>query len=106
MNQSANRIMQGDNLEVLREMESGSVELIYVDPPFNTGTVQARKTLRAVRDQDGERTGFAGRRYRTTLLSESSYLDHFDDYLAFLAPRLGRFCGVLESVEHESVAVS
>jgi hypothetical protein len=27
-------------------------------------------------------------------------------HVTFLAPRLGRFCGVLESVEDESVAVS
>jgi site-specific DNA-methyltransferase (adenine-specific) len=29
-----------------------------------------------------------GRRYKTLLLAESSYLDEFDDYLAFLEPRL------------------
>jgi site-specific DNA-methyltransferase (adenine-specific) len=50
--------------------------------------VQARKTLAAVRDEDGERTGFQGMRYRTKLLAQSSYRDRFDDYLAFLAPRL------------------
>src|ERR1700728_4282331 len=60
----------------------------YVDPPFNTGKVQARRTLRAARDDDGERTGFQGRRYTTWLLAESSYGDCFGDYLAFLAPRL------------------
>jgi site-specific DNA-methyltransferase (adenine-specific) len=81
-------ILLGENLELLPRLASESFQLIYIDPPFNTGTVQARKTLRAVRDEDGERTGFAGRRYRTTLLSESSYRDHFDDYLAFLGPRL------------------
>jgi len=32
-----NRIVQGDNLEALRRMESASVALIYIDPPFNTG---------------------------------------------------------------------
>ena len=41
-----------------------------------------------MRDEDGERVGFQGRRYRTKLLAESSYRDHFDDYLAFLEPRL------------------
>ncbi|HXO18363.1 MAG TPA: site-specific DNA-methyltransferase [Thermoanaerobaculia bacterium] len=84
----ADRILLGENLELLPRLASESFQLIYIDPPFNTGTVQARKTLRAVRDEEGERTGFAGRRYRTTLLSESSYRDHFDDYLAFLRPRL------------------
>ncbi len=38
----------------------------------------------------GRATGsaFEGRRYATRLLAESSYRDTFDDYLAFLAPRL------------------
>src|SRR5262249_32538746 len=35
-----------------------------------------------------DRTGFGGRRYRTRLLQESSYRDAFEDYLAFLEPRL------------------
>jgi site-specific DNA-methyltransferase (adenine-specific) len=82
------QILLGENLELLPGFAGGSFQLVYIDPPFNTGVVQARKTLRAVRDEDGERTGFQGRRYRTKLLAESSYRDRFDDYLAFLAPRL------------------
>ena len=39
-------------------------------------------------DADGDRTGFAGRRYRSELLEGSSYRDRFDDYLGFLEPRL------------------
>jgi site-specific DNA-methyltransferase (adenine-specific) len=82
------QILLGENLELLPRLAAGSFQLVYVDPPFNTGKVQARRTLRAVADEGGERTGFQGRRYRTTLLAESSYRDSFDDYLAFLAPRL------------------
>jgi site-specific DNA-methyltransferase (adenine-specific) len=82
------QILLGENLELLPGFAGESFQLVYIDPPFNTGVVQARKTLRAVRDEDGERTGFQGRRYRTKLLAESSYRDRFDDYLAFLAPRL------------------
>jgi site-specific DNA-methyltransferase (adenine-specific) len=82
------QILLGENLELLPGFAGGSFQLVYIDPPFNTGVVQTRRTLRAVRDEDGERTGFQGRRYRTKLLAESSYRDHFDDYLAFLAPRL------------------
>jgi site-specific DNA-methyltransferase (adenine-specific) len=82
------QILLGENLELLPGFAGDSFQLVYIDPPFNTGRVQARKTLRAVRDEDGERTGFQGRRYRTKLLAESSYRDQFDDYLAFLAPRL------------------
>jgi len=82
------QILLGDNLELLPAFASESFQLVYIDPPFNTGKVQTRKTMRAVGDADGERTGFQGRRYRTQLLAQSSYSDLFDDYLAFLAPRL------------------
>ena len=81
-------VLLGDNLELLSEFADESFQLIYIDPPFNTGKVQARKTLQTVSDDDGDRTGFKGRRYRTRLLDGSSYRDLFDDYLAFLAPRL------------------
>jgi site-specific DNA-methyltransferase (adenine-specific) len=81
-------IILGDNLEVLPGLQGEAFQLIYIDPPFNTGRTQTRKTLQTVPDQDGDRTGFMGRRYKTRLLAESSYLDEFDDYLAFLEPRL------------------
>ncbi len=83
-----NRVILGDNLDVLPGFEDEAFQLIYIDPPFNTGKAQTRKTLQAVPDEGGDRIGFMGRRYRTRLLAESSYLDEFDDYLAFLEPRL------------------
>ena len=63
---------------------------IYMDPPFNTGRAQGRRTLSVAADPDGERTGFGGRRYRSRLVSELSYDDEFGDYLGFLEPRLRR----------------
>jgi site-specific DNA-methyltransferase (adenine-specific) len=86
--QAVDQILLGENLELLGGFADGSFQLIYIDPPFNTGSAQTRRTLRAVRDENGERTGFKGRRYRTKLLAQSSYGDEFDDYLAFLSPRL------------------
>jgi site-specific DNA-methyltransferase (adenine-specific) len=85
---SDREIILGDNLEILPRLQSEVFQLIYIDPPFNTGKAQTRKTLQTVPDKDGDRTGFTGRRYKTRLLAESSYLDEFDDYLAFLEPRL------------------
>jgi len=85
---SDSQIILGDNLEVLPSLQSEAFQLIYIDPPFNTGKAQTRKTLETVPDQDGDRTGFMGRRYKTRLLAESSYLDEFEDYLAFVDPRL------------------
>jgi site-specific DNA-methyltransferase (adenine-specific) len=82
------QILLGENLELLPGLPADAFQLIYVDPPFNTGRRQSRQTLEAIRDERGERTGFQGRRYRTRLLAESSYRDDFDDYLEFLAPRL------------------
>jgi site-specific DNA-methyltransferase (adenine-specific) len=81
-------ILLGDNLEILPRFEDGSFQMIYVDPPFNTGKQQTRKTLETTPHEDGDRVGFQGRRFKTRLLAESSYRDVFDDYLSFLEPRL------------------
>ena len=84
------RIVLGDNLAVLQKLEAHSAELIYIDPPFNTGRRQVRPTMKTVRDEAGDRTGFGGRRYRTQAEQNglSGYLDAFDDYVGFLRPRM------------------
>ncbi len=81
-------IYLGDCLEITSKFDSGSFDLIYIDPPFNTGKVQARKRLKTVRDEQGDRTGFQGKRYKTQILGESSFNDHFDDFMLFVEPRL------------------
>jgi site-specific DNA-methyltransferase (adenine-specific) len=82
------RIIYGDNLAVLRSLEADTVDLIYVDPPFNTGKRQTRTRISTVRDDtNGDRVGFQGRSYRTIEVSTSGYDDSFDDYLGFLEPR-------------------
>jgi len=83
-----NRVLFGDNLPLLAEMPSYSVSLIYIDPPFNTGKAQSRTQIRTVRSQSGDRTGFKGRRYETIRVGTKSFADAFDDYLAYLEPRL------------------
>jgi site-specific DNA-methyltransferase (adenine-specific) len=86
------RIIEGDNLEILEAMAPDSVQLIYVDPPFNTGKRQFRQQMKTVRDATGDRIGFGGHRYRTDVVathsSANGYHDHFDDFLGFLRPRL------------------
>ena len=78
-----------DNLPVLQAQPSESVDLIYIDPPFNTGKAQARTQIETVRDDAaGDRTGFQGRRYRTVRIGTRSFADAFDDFLGFLEPRL------------------
>jgi site-specific DNA-methyltransferase (adenine-specific) len=86
--QRADQILLGDNMELLPAFGDESFQLVYIDPPFNTGKAQTRRTLEAVADEAGDRTGFQGRRYRTRLLAESSFRDAFEDYLGFLTPRL------------------
>ena len=55
-------IFAGDNLSVLRQLEDESFDLIYIDPPFNTGRKQQ--------------------------LRGSSFDDRFDDFIAFIEPRM------------------
>ena len=81
-------ILFGDNLDLLRRLPSASCRLIYIDPPFNTQKVQKRSRLKAIRDPNGTRSGFAAARYSVTPLASAEYLDQFDDFLAFLKPRL------------------
>ena len=84
-----NRIVQGENLSVLVGLEDASAELIYVDPPFNTGRQQMRKSMKVITDADGDRTGFGGRRFKTVAGERlAGYADTFDDYLGFLRPRM------------------
>ena len=87
----------GDNLPVLAGLPPASVDLVYIDPPFNTGRVQKRTQIAVVHDETlGDRTGFQGKRYRTIRLGTKEYVDVFDDYLAFLEPRLEQARRVLK----------
>jgi site-specific DNA-methyltransferase (adenine-specific) len=81
-------ILLGENLELLPCFADEAFQLIYLDPPFNRGGIRSRKTLRVRAHEDGERVGFGDRRYRAKVLRETSYRDEFEDYPAFLAPRL------------------
>lgn len=83
-----NKIIFGDNLDVLKEIPNDVIDLIYIDPPFNTGKKQARQQITVERDSQGDRVGFGGTRYQTSVVGERAYRDYFDDYLGFLEPRL------------------
>lgn len=111
-------IIEGDNLAVAATLPSGSFTLVYLDPPFNTGRTQERQVVTARRasapqdeppepgsdDADasaavvsdpappvGEtevRHGFHGHAYERVRGMLRAYDDRFDDYGAFLMPRL------------------
>jgi site-specific DNA-methyltransferase (adenine-specific) len=91
----ANRVVLADNLSVLTQLPDASVDLIYIDPPFNTGKLQTLHTLKTVRTPDGDRRGFGGHRYQTLRVGSRSFLDVFDDYLQFLEPRLCEMLRIL-----------
>ena len=85
---TGHRVYFGDNLGVMARMPDAAASLVYADPPFNTGKTQRRTELRTTRDEAGDRVGFGGNRYRTERGATTEYVDSFDDYLAFLEPRL------------------
>ena len=91
------RVVLSDNLLALAALPDDSVDLSYNDPPFNTGKRQTLRRLRTVHDEaNGDRTGWAGRRYRTETLGVRGYDDVHDDYLGFLEPRLVEIRRVLK----------
>ncbi len=83
-------VIEGDNMSVLAALPAGHFDLIYLDPPFNTGRAQARHSVAVTVDPAATRLGFGGRRYRSRHLQSLRYDDAFADYLGFLGPRLQR----------------
>ncbi|KKL96576.1 hypothetical protein LCGC14_1843140 [marine sediment metagenome] len=81
-------ILQGDNLKLLSDFGDGIFDLIYIDPPFNTGKTQKRSKTRVTRSDKGDRVGFKGQRYTTELISTTSYEDNFEDFIEFITPRI------------------
>ncbi|MDH5491201.1 MAG: site-specific DNA-methyltransferase [Myxococcales bacterium] len=81
-------IFEGDALEILPTLPAGCARLLYIDPPFNTGSEQRRQRMKVEADPEGERVGFGGRRYRSESLESASYADRFEDYLGFLMARI------------------
>ena len=90
-------LYQGDNLAILETLEDESVDLIYIDPPFNTGRSQQRSKETTKRNDEGDRIGFKGKRYETVKSQVLSYDDQFEDYWAFLEPRLVQAKRILKS---------
>lgn len=83
-----NLVVQGDNLSFIRTLPDAAFQLIYLDPPFNTGKTQRRQNITTVRSAEGSRVGFQGHTYETVKGTLSSYNDVFSDYWGFLEPRL------------------
>jgi len=58
MKASVNKIFYGDNLPVLKGFDDESVDLIYIDPPFNTGKSQMPNDGAAVKLLGKMKLGF------------------------------------------------
>jgi site-specific DNA-methyltransferase (adenine-specific) len=86
--ETKNTLYFGDNLGILKTLESESIQLIYIDPPFNTGRTQTRGTTTTTRNEDSNRVGFKGQRYDIVKETVLSYDDEFEDFWSFLEPRL------------------
>ena len=86
--ETKNTLYFGDNLGILKTLASESIQLIYIDPPFNTGRTQTRGTTTTTRNEDSNRVGFKGQRYDIVKETVLSYDDEFEDFWSFLEPRL------------------
>ena len=64
-----------DNLTRLKLMESNSIDLIYIDPPFNTGVKQIR-------------TRFRTEAHKKIFQDSYGYNDNFEDFTGFIKPRM------------------
>jgi site-specific DNA-methyltransferase (adenine-specific) len=73
-----NRIIFGDNLPVLQKLPTESVDLVYIDPPFNTGKNQKLTRIKTVQDSLGDRQGYQGKTYKTIEVGTKTYQDTFD----------------------------
>lgn len=83
-----NKVIHSDNLPFLQSQPDETIDLIYIDPPFNTGKTQQRKRIKADKTDTGL-VGFGGERYeRIELGNDASFEDTFENFVEFMRPRL------------------
>lgn len=93
---SSNLVVFGDNIEYLKTLPDKSIDLIYIDPPFNTGRKQSRVAYKSIQSVNGNRLGFKGKSYNFVKEQVTGYNDAFTDYWSFLEPRLEEAWRVLK----------
>ncbi|GHT02275.1 hypothetical protein AGMMS49525_05500 [Bacteroidia bacterium] len=77
---SANRLILGDNLEILKSIESETVDLIYLDPPFFSN-----QTYEVIWGDDGEKRSF-----------EDRFAGGIDHYINWLKNRVRQMHRILK----------
>ena len=88
---SPSLVVHGDALDVTAQLPDGGFTIVYLDPPFNTGRQQRRRSTTSVRSAEDSTTsvaGFKGVRYERIRGDLMGYDDRFEDYWSFLEPRL------------------
>ncbi len=90
-------VFEADNRDILPQLPAESFQLIYLDPPFNTGKTQSRHNVTTRRSATGSRIGFKGQSYETVKGEVLGYNDKFDDFWGFLEPRLEHAWRLLHS---------
>lgn len=83
-----NKIILSDNLTALKLIPDESVDLIYIDPPFNTGIKQKRTFTKTIKSEDGNRIGYKDQKYKTINVSSNEFEDKFDDFCSFIEPSI------------------
>ena len=75
----------GDCLNILPQFSNESIDLIYIDPPFNTGVDRVYNKIQ-LNKGDKTRIGFGGKIYKYETVSTKTYKDNFDknQYLEFI----------------------
>lgn len=79
-----NYLIQADCFKLLGALPAKSIQLIYIDPPFNTGKVLQRDTFEMVESITGTRMGFGGKRYDAKKVKTTHYSDQNENYLPWL----------------------
>lgn len=91
------QIIFGDNLKALADLPDDSIDLVYIDPPFNTGKVQSRTQIKTTRNSEGDRIGFKGQRYQSKIIGTKAFADQFDDFIQYIELRMVETYRVMKS---------
>ena len=90
-------MVHSEALDLLSRLPDESIDLIYVDPPFNTQQERKGGRLTVRKDAEGDRIGFSGERYRSEHVAGPSFADSFDDYISWLRPHIEESKRVLKN---------
>ena len=87
MTENINQLILGDNLEILKTIESDSIDLIYLDPPFFSN-----RTYEVIWGDEGEVRSFQDR--------WSGGMDH---YISWLKERVIEMHRILKPIAFLSI---